>query len=75
MDILDVVTQRAGIDPEIVYQLREEMGGQTHYIRSARMDRHTRIRQLALSTKLAAQRYQVTPRTVANIRRSLPGTA
>jgi hypothetical protein len=67
MDLLDVVSQRAGIDPEIVYQLREEFGGQTHYVRSARTDRHLRIRQDLLPSRLLAQRYKVTPRTIKNI--------
>lgn len=70
MDLLDVVIERTGIDPEIVYQIREEFGGQNHYVRSARTERHARIRQTVMPPRVLAQRYHVTPRTISNIRKA-----
>lgn len=70
MDLLDVVIERTGIDPEIVFEIRSQYGGTSHYIRSARSDRHIRIRETPLPSRELASRFQVSVRTISNIRKA-----
>ena len=67
MDILDKVMERAAIDPEIIYQLRREEGGRTHYVYSARPETHRRIQQETAPITQLAKRFHVHRNTIRRI--------
>lgn len=67
MDILDKVAERAGVDPEIIYQIRREDGGRAHYIYSARQETHRRIQQEHAPIIQLARRFHIHRNTVRRI--------